>query len=159
MAPMYYDVYFGATTNSTINTQSSSPHIRLLSGTAVDALVKGLYVAGRSGTAGGGQVRMITAATAFSSMGTGYTPIKRNPNFAAAITSAATATTCSGNTTSVRASIGFAQTGGMGGWVAIEPDASIRLLSGGGANGNLEVSSLANAASIPVDITLEFSEG
>lgn len=159
MAPMYYDIVFSATTNSAANTQSTQAHIRMLSGTAVDALVKGLYAGGRSGTAGGGQIRAITAGTAMSSQGTGVTPNKRNPNFATAVTSAATATTCQGATTTVRVSVGFAQTGGMGGWVAIEPDASIRLLSGGGANGNMEVSSLSNAASVPVDLTVEFSEG
>jgi len=159
LAPQYYDVFFSATTNSAAGSQSTSPHIRLLSGSNVSTAVKGLYAAGKSGTAGGGQIRMITAATAFSSMGTGYTPTKRNPGYTAALTSAATATTCTGNTTTVRASVGWAQTGGMGGWVAIEPDAAVILTQGGGANGNMEISSLSNAASINVDLTVEFSEG
>jgi hypothetical protein len=156
--PAYYDVTFAATTNSAVNTQSTQTHIRLLTGTGLNAFIKGGYAAARSGTAGGGQLRCITAATAMSSQGTGATPTKRNPNTAAATSSAATATTCQGATTIVRWSVGFAQTGGMGGWVAIEPDASVQLNAAGGANGNAEFSTLANGASIPVDLTVEFSE-
>lgn len=156
--PAYFDISTSFTANSAAGTQSTQAHIRLLTGSNVPALVKGCYVGARSGTAGGGQVRIITAGTAMSSQGTGFTPTKRNPNSQAATTSAATATTCQGATTTVRTSIGVAQTGGMGGWVAIEPDAAILLISGGGANGNAEIASVFNAASIVFDLTAEFSE-
>jgi len=154
---MYYEISVAATSSASAGSQSTSSHMKLLTGTGFAAWVKGVYAGARSGTAGGGQIKVITAATAQSSSGTTTAPSDRNPNFPTATTSGMTATTCSQLAT-LRVSIGAAQTGGMGGWVAIEPDASIALLGGGGANGNLEISSNFNAASIPVDITCEFSE-
>jgi hypothetical protein len=102
-------------------------------------------------------MRVITAGTAQSSSGSSFTPSKRNPNSAAATTSAMTGTTCSQANTE-RTAIGFAQTGGMGGWVAIEPDAAIYLQGGGGANGNAEFTTIANASSVTFDFTIEFAE-
>jgi hypothetical protein len=156
--PAYFDVAASLTSSTSAGTATSGA-IRLLTGTAVAAAIKGVYVGTRSGTAGGGQMRLITAGTALSSMGTGITPNKRNPNtpYAAATTSAASGQTHA-NTTNLRASIGTAQTGGMGGWVAIEPDAAILLLAAGGANGNFEAVPFYNAASMAYDITVEFSE-
>jgi hypothetical protein len=56
--------------------------------------------------------------------------------------------------------VGFAQTGGQGGWVALEPDHAITLLGGtAGTNTNLEIGSLAVGTSQLVDITNEFNEG
>jgi hypothetical protein len=155
--PAYYDLAASVTTASTAATLSTASHAKFLTGTGVVAQLKGVYVAGRSGTAGGGQFRVITAGTAQSSSGSSFVLTKRNANYPTATTSAMTATTCS-QTATLRASIGFAQTGGMGGWVAIEPDAAITLSAGGGANGNAEITSIANAASIAVDLTVELSE-
>ena len=157
--PAYFDVSASLTSGTSAGSATSGG-IRLLTGTAVQALVKGIYVGTRSGTAGGGQHRVITAATALSSAGsTGITPSKRNPNtpYAAATTSAASGHTHA-NSATLRLSVGTAQTGGMGGWVAIEPDAAITLLAGGGANGNLETVAFYNAASMAYDITVEFNE-
>ena len=156
--PAYYDIITSVTTNSAAGTISSAPHLRMLTGTAVSAALKGIYAGARSSTAGGGLIKVFTAGTAMSSMGTGYTPTKRNPGQAAAVTSAATATTCTGATSTLRMSVGFAQTGGMGGWVAIEPDAAILLQPGGSAGGNVEFGSIANSASVLADLSVEFSE-
>lgn len=156
--PMYYDVSSSPTTNASAGSQSTSSHAKLL--TAANqtvCMVKGVYVGARSGTAGGGQLKVITAATAQSSSGSSFVANKRQSNFATASTSAMTASTCS-QTATLRTSIGFAQTGGMGGWVAIEPDAAIQLLPNGGATGNAEFTSTANASSIALDLTIEFSE-
>lgn len=156
--PAYFDVAASLTSGSSAGSATSGG-IRLLTGTAVAAVVKGIYAGSRSTTAGGGQHRVITAATALSSMGTGITPSKRNPNtpYAAATTSAASGATHA-NSATLRLSVGSAQTGGMGGWVAIEPDAAIRLLAGGGANGNLETVAFYSSASVAYDITVEFDE-
>ncbi len=155
--PAYYEISTNSTTSGTAGSQATASALKLLTGTGVACDVKGIYAAARGGTAGGGIFRMITAGTAQSSSGSTATPAKRNPNNATATTSAMTATTCS-QTATERTAIGFAQTGGMGGWVAIEPDAAIRLLGGGGANGNAEFSPIANAASVTYDFTVEFSE-
>lgn len=155
--PMYYDLTVSATTSSSAGSQATSSPAKLLTGTAVTAQVKGIYAAARMSTAGGGIVRAITAGTAQSSSGSTFTLSKRNSNFPAATTSAMTATTCS-QTATLRVGVGFAQTGGMGGWVAIEPDAAIQLVSGGSANGNIEFGHIANTASVTYDLAVELSE-
>lgn len=159
MSPFYYDVSLPITTNAGAGTQSSGPHItlRTVSNQTV-AMVKGCYVGARSGTAGGGEIRAMTLGTATSSSGTTTSPAKRHPNSPAALTSCLSSQTGPGATPATRFSIGFAQTGGMGGWVAIEPDAAIMLLPNGGANGNLDINSISNAASVAADLTVEFSE-
>lgn len=154
---MYYELTSNSTTSSSAGSQSTSCAAKLLSGTGVNAGVRGAYAAARGGTAGGGIMRLITAGTAQSSSGSTATLQKRNPAFATAVTSAMTATTCS-QTATQRVSVGFAQTGGMGGWVAIEPDAQITLSAGGGASGNMEITTIANAASVTFDYTAEVAE-
>jgi hypothetical protein len=155
--PMYYELSSNSTTSSSAGSQSTSCAAKLLTGTGVSAAVKGVYAAARGGTAGGGILRVFTAGTAQSSSGSTATLQKRNSNYATAVTSAMTATTCS-QTSNERTAVGFAQTGGMGGWVAIEPDAAILLQAGGGANGNAEFTTIANAASVTFDYTVELSE-
>ena len=157
MAPMYYDLSSSSTTSASAGSQSTSCAAKILTGTAVSAALKGVYAAARGGTAGGGILRVITAGTAQSSSGSSFVLNKRNSNYATAVTSAMTATTCS-QTATERTAVGFAQTGGMGGWVAIEPDAAILLQGGGGANGNAEFTTIANAASVTFDYTVELSE-
>lgn len=156
--PFYYDVSIPITTNSGAGTLSTQAHITLRTvANQQVAMVKGCYANARSGTAGGGQIRGLTLGTP-SSSGTTTVPNKRHPNAPAALTSCLTSGGSPGSAPNTRFSLGFAQTGGMGGWVAIEPDASVMLLPNVGANGNLDVMSIANAASIAVDLTLEFSE-
>jgi hypothetical protein len=155
--PMYYDLSSQGTTSATAGSQTTSAHAKLLTGTGVSASIRGVYAAARGGTAGGGIFRVITAGTAMDSGGSTATLQKRNSNYATAATSAMTAVTCA-QTANERTAVGFAQTGGMGGWVAIEPDAAILLQGGGGANGNAEFPTIANAASVTFDFTIELAE-
>lgn len=121
------------------------------------AKLVGLYGAARFGTAGGAQLRVKTFATA-STVGSAKTPAERHPNGPAASLTAFTGPTA-GATPVVRLTVGLAQTGGTGGWVALEPSAAITLLANGGANGNADVFSIAASASVPLDFTVEHSEG
>lgn len=156
--PAYYDVSRATTTSS--GAASESEHVRALTTTAQATVrIMGVYGACRSGTAGGAQLRVKTYATVGSG-GTSQTPAKRNANSAAASsvwTNDASAITA-GTTATTRLTIGLAQTGGMGGWVALEIDHALALLTGGGANGNMSLFSIANAASIAIDTTTEFQE-
>jgi hypothetical protein len=156
--PAYYEIGQPITTNAAAATLSSGPHLTLKTGTNVRAHIMGLYAGSRGATAGGGFLRAHTLATATSSSGTAVTPAKRNPNSAAATTSAMSSQTGPGTTRTHRILAAFAQTGGQGGWVAPEPDAAVQLLAGGGANGNLDVDSIANGASQLVDMLIEFAE-
>ena len=159
--PFYYDLFRAFTTNGSADTLST--HFRLLTiANQLPVRLVGLYANAREGTAGGGDISIVTAGTA-GSAGTAQTPALRNPrspaaevtafndNDAAAITAGATPTE--------RVSVGFAQTGGMGGWVALENDHAVLLKPNGGADGNAEVSSRADAVSQKIRVTLELSEG
>jgi len=156
--PFYYDVKKVVTTNGTANTLST--HFRFLTvANQMVARFMGLYGAARFGTAGGAVLKLIRAGTAGTG-GTSQTPAKRNPNARAADTTALDdATTITAGATPVtHLSVGVAQTGGMGGWVALEQDHAPAMLPNGGANGNMEIGSLANSASVTVEVTAEFQE-
>lgn len=119
--------------------------------------IAGIYGTARSGTAGGGSLRLKTYSVA-STVGQQQTPQPRNPNNPAASTTAFQAPTA-GTFKALRVSIGLAQTGGMGGWVNLEAPAAIQLLANGGANGNADMVSIFNAASVVFDATMEIAEG
>ena len=60
-----------------------------------------------------------------------------------------------------RLTVGFAQTGGMGGWVPVTPQDAIQLMVGGGFNQPVDIEfwSQASNASVTYDLTVEFGEG
>jgi len=155
--PCYYDVVRETTTNGSANTRS--PHLLFLTGANIRAKIVGLYGSCQSGTAGGATLFGETASTAGSG-GTTYTAGPRNALYPAATTVVTTdaTTITTGTTLKSRCFAGLAQTGGMGGWVALEPDHAILLRPSGGANGNFEVASKANGTSITVRAQVEFSE-
>jgi hypothetical protein len=64
-----------------------------------------------------------------------------------------------GGTLVQRLSIGFAQTGGMGGWVATEPTAKVQMMPNATNPVDVEITSIANGATLPIEITLEMGEG
>jgi len=158
----YYDLTRAITTNGT--TQTLSTHFRLLTAAAAAGISPGwltqLFISARHGTAGGATARLVTAATAGTG-GTAQTPQPRHPDNPASDMTAFNdgSAITPGGTPTVRASAGFAQTGGQGAWVANERDACITLKQGAGAAGNAEVASIAIGVSVLADITLEFAEG
>jgi hypothetical protein len=156
--PFYYDVKKVITTNGTANTLST--HFRFATvANQMMARFMGLYGAARFGTAGGAVLKLIRGGAAGSG-GTSQTPAKRNPNARAADTTAFddTSAITAGTSPVTHLSVGVAQTGGMGGWVALETDHAPAMLPNGGANGNMEIGSLANAASVTIEATAEFQE-
>ncbi len=122
--------------------------------------VVGVYPTSRFGTAGGGILRLRRFSTASTGGTMNNTPNAKHPstpaisctffNDGSAITPGATA--------KQMGSVGFAQTGGQGGWVAVEPDDAIKLLANGGANGNLDYVSICNAASVTFDFAVDIQE-
>jgi len=159
--PYYYDVNRALTSNGSANTESSHLYLKTIANQET-ASVKGLYAASRFATAGGAQLRGKTNTGTTVSGGTSQTPAPRNIRG-----SAAAQTTCfndataitAGTTLTTRITVGFAQTGGMGGWVALEPSASIQLPPNATSPVDFEVTSLASVASLTFDATVEFSEG
>lgn len=146
------------TANGTPNTKST--HLRALTvANQMVARVMGLFVNARFGTAGGGMLALIRGGAAGSG-GTANTPNPSNPLMRAADTTwfdDGTAITA-GTTPKQLLTVGFAQTGGQGGWVALEQDDSKSMQPNGGANGNLEVASFTPTASVTFDSTVDFQE-
>jgi hypothetical protein len=159
--PFYYDVSRSETSNASAG--STSTHFYALTVAEQETCaIKAVYIASRFGTAGGAQLRLMGNTGTVASGGTAFTPSKRNMrgNPAAQTTWFDDNTAITpGGTLVQRLSIGFAQTGGMGGWVPVEPSDSIQMMANGANPIDLEFVSVANAAAVTFDMTVEFSEG
>ncbi len=157
--PFYYSLFKEVTTNGSADTLST--HFRLLTiANQLPVRLVGLYGNAREGTAGGADLSIVIPGAAGTG-GTAQVPAKRNSRSPAAeVTPFDDTTAITPGTTPVQVvSVGVAQTGGMGGWVALEADHAPLLKPNGGANGSAEVSSRADAVSQKVRATLELSEG
>jgi hypothetical protein len=158
---MYFTWVRSATTNGGGNTCSN--HFRLLTVanqqncvvTQIGAQVR------NSTTAGSGYLSVAVYAQGTTAGGTTYTLNKMNPSFAAAATGAATDATAftSYPTVTRLEAIGFAQTGGRGGWVALERDNGYTLNPNGGAAGNLSLESFTATASQLLEVGGQLLEG
>lgn len=159
--PFYYDVVRAITTNVSAGTESSHLWAKTAANQETVGL-SGVYIASRFGTAGGAQLRVKDNSGTTASGGTGQTPRPRNIRGAPAAQSvwANDATTITaGATLTTRVTIGFAQTGGMGGWVATEPTAKIQMMANATNPVDVEFTSLATSSSVTAEITAEFGEG
>ena len=160
---MYYDISQRAiTTNGSGNTETV--RCQFISGSQKpSASFTGVFANAVGSVAGGGVFTGSTFATAGSvGSGTPVTPNKKNPNNAASgVTynnNSGGALTGGTSTRSTRITVGFAQTGGQGGWIAVTPDTAVTLLANGGTNGYLEFADLANAASQTFNYSIEWYE-
>ena len=150
--PFYFDVTRETTTNGV--TQTLSTHLRALTAAAVAAVITAIYGNGRGSSAGGGVLYGIRAGAAGTG-GTASVENKAHPDNPVAATTwfdDATAIT-PGTTPQVQRTVGFAQTGGHNGWVALERDDGVGLKAAGGANGNFEVGSKAIGTTVPINTT------
>lgn len=158
--PFYYSLFKEVTTNGTADTLKA--HFRLLTiANQLPVRLVGLYGNAREGTAGGADLSIIIPG-ALGTGGTAQTPEKRNDRVPAAQVTAFddTSAITPGTSPVAVVSVGVAQTGGMGGWVALEADHAPLLIPGGAAGtGSAEVESRADAVSQKIRATLEFSEG
>lgn len=161
--PYYYTCTRSATTNGTGNTCST--HFRFL--TAANAqnatFVQILASIRNSITAGSGFLSVAKKSAAATLGGGGaYTPLKANNNSPAAALTAAddsSAFTTEFAATTRLFAIGYAQTGGQGGWVALERDNGLTLLANAGANGNALLDSFTATASQALEVSAQFIEG
>jgi hypothetical protein len=159
--PFYYDLNRITTSNASGGTES--PHLWGQTVANQETVgISGIYVAGRFGTAGGAQINFKHGTGTTASGGTTQVASPRNLRGSPAAQSVwkndASAITV--NTTLVqRLSIGFAQTGGMGGWVATEPTAKFQMMPNLVNPIDVELSSVATSASVNFNLTVEFGEG
>jgi hypothetical protein len=159
MMPFYYDINRPSTTNASSATENQELWVK--TGAVYDAAIKAIYASARFNTAGGGTFRAKFNTGTTASGGSAQTPSPRNLRGPAATTVWANAGTSitPGATLTTRAIAGFAQTGGQGGWVAVE--AADALYMGGNALTpvDAEFTSIANGSSVPFEVQIEFSEG
>lgn len=151
--PFYFAVSLQGITAGT----SQTDQLQLLTGSQKRACrVTGVYGAADNTTVGGIAVRGGRFGTA-STSGSAVTPQKRDPDGPAAGTGANSLPTA-GSTFTQQLAASVSQTGGGQPWFAIEPDAAVTLDPDGGANGNMDFYTLASAASMALDLTVEFNE-
>jgi hypothetical protein len=159
--PFFYDVNRPTTTNGTANTETT--HLWALTVANQETLgIYGIYATARSNTAGGASFRAKHNTGTVASGGTATTPSPKNlrGNPAAQSTWKNDATTITPGTTLVtRISAGFAQTGGMGGYVPPLQQAAIQAMANGANPIDLEFTSIAATASIAFDATVDIGEG
>ena len=157
--PFYYDTVYVTATNGTTATEQTE--IWGKTGAVYDAAIKAIYAAARFNTAGGATVRAKSNTGTTASGGSAQAASARNSRGpAATVTWLNKGTAITNGTTLVqRAAVGFAQTGGQGGWVAVE--AADALYMGGNALTpvDAEFTSIANGSSVPFEAQIEFSEG
>lgn len=159
--PFYFNTTRSTTTNGTGNTCSS--HVRFLTIANQQNCCIGQIMAAvrNSTTAGSGFLSVARLAATGSAGGTSYTPEEANPKGPAAETTVFTdATAFTSSPTTVRQfGVGFAQTGGQGGWVALERDNCVVLNPNGGAAGNLTLDSFTATISQALEVSTQFLEG
>jgi hypothetical protein len=144
------------TTNGTANT--TTDHVRLLTGSTRGAGIQACYVVGRGAgltAISGISLRFMRFATA-STSGTAASVRPRDPGAQAAVTTGFTLPTI-GATPTLQVAFGCGAAG-PGGWVAPNPDSVIYLVAGGGANGNVDLLSGSGTVSLPFDATIEHVE-
>jgi hypothetical protein len=166
--PFYYAFTRPHTTSGTPLAVTNVFRVTTVASQAPARLV-GLYGGAKGTTAGGGMLRVERSTGAASGGSAIAAPngeagvgMRRNPDAPTSMTTIFTEATSitSGTTPVTQLSVAFAQTGGQGGWVALDPDHAVTLKSGGAAaSGHMVIQSLAAAASIPVEITGEYQEG
>jgi len=159
--PFYYDINRATTSNGSANTETTH-----LWGTTVanqeTVSIVGIYAASRFATAGGAQINAKHNTGTVASGGTTQTPapknLRGNPAAQSAWKNDATAIT-PGATLVQRLTIGFAQTGGMGGYVPITPQDAIQMMPNATNPVDVEFTSNCATASVPFNLTVEIGEG
>lgn len=160
--PFYYDLNFAVTTSATAGSEATYMFGKTVSVNQETVSLVGLYLASRFGTAGGAQARIKTNTGAVATGGTPQTPSPRNLRgnpAASSVWQNGTNAITAGGTLTTRITVGFAQTGGMGGWVPITPQDAIQMMPSTINPVDVELTSLATAGSVTADSTLEIGEG
>ena len=159
--PFFYDYNRQATSNASAGTEST----HLWGATVANqetAAIYGVYAASRFLTAGGGQINLKDNTGTTASGGTTQTGIPKNrrgnpaaqsvwKNDASAITN--------GGTLLIRFTTGFAQTGGMGGYVPIVPNQAVQMMPNATNPVDVELTSDMASNSVTFAVTLEVGEG
>jgi hypothetical protein len=165
--PYYYSISktpgtpgTACTTNGGANTLSTHFRFATVANQMV-ARIMGLFAASRFGTAGGAALYLVRPGT-IGSGGTANTPASKKGtlNRAADTTAFDDATAITPGATPIQQqAVGFAQTGGQGGWVALEPMTVTRWRRTRARTASSRSPRKANTASVTFDPTINLQEG
>ena len=157
----YYDVYRASTTNASGGTENTHAWAKTIANQE-SVYIKALYINARFGTAGGGQMRIKTNTGTVASLGTANTPGVKNIRSAVAAQSTwfdDTSAITVGTILKIRLGIGMAQTGGQGGWNALEASDAFALNPNSVSPVDIEFTNVSSGSSVPFDFSAEFTEG
>ena len=159
--PFFYDINRQTTSNGTAGTETTHLWGQTVANQETTGLY-GVYAAARFLTAGGGQINIKDNTGTVASGGTATTPTPRNRRGNPAAQSTwkndATAITA-GLTLLIRDTIGFAQTGGMGGIVPIVPTECIQMMPNATNPVDVELTSDMASNSVTFGMTVHIGEG
>lgn len=164
--PFFYDLNHRST-SSTASLTETAPHAFAKAGSNVDPVtIVGMFASAQFNTGGGGTFRLKdnTSTTVVALNGTGQAPRPKHPRSPTALSTWVNDASLitAGGTLNIRCGVGFAQTGGMGGYVPIVPQAAVTLLTGSTAAAgvqDLEWTSIAFSTGVTFDWTIDFGEG
>jgi hypothetical protein len=124
--------------------------------------ITGFYLSVQTSSLGGCQARIKDNSGTIASGGTAQTPAPRNRRASPAAQSVwandASAITA-GTTLTTRVTVGHAQQGGVGGWVATEAGAKIAMMANGTNPVDMEFTSQNTNTGVHTDVVVEFTEG
>lgn len=160
--PFYYDVARSASvTNGTPLTLTTHLFAQTVANQA-PVKIKAIYPNAMGSAAGGGQLRAYWNTGAVATGGAGQTPsVRGDPRTPVALSVWKNDGTpiVAGGTLVNKLIIGFAQTGGQVGWMALVDDDTIEMAANATNPVDFELASIAVAASVSIGFTVEFSEG
>jgi hypothetical protein len=168
--PFYFTSAWGLPNAGLSVGTSGVPQGRFTTGTGATAppnAFTGLFAAATTATAGGAVAQLCqfatpsTTGTLAVAGATGFpTPRIGRATALATVTSARVTPTAGSGNVSMFISVGYPATGGMGGWIATDPDNWIVIAPGGTttAIANLELWTIATNATTTSYITVEFCE-
>jgi hypothetical protein len=162
--PFFYDLNRATSTNASAGTVSTHFWGKTVANQETVGIY-GLYAASRWTIAGGAQLRLAHNTGVTASGGTSQTAqpknLRGNPAGQSSWFSDAAAITA-GTTLLQRLTIGFAQTGGMGGYVPIVPTAAVQMMPNATNPVDVEIQSVVatgGATSVTFDLTIDVGEG
>lgn len=168
--PYFYDLR-ATSTGSTASLTETGVFLFGRAGANVETFaIYGMFAAAQFGTIGGGAMRLKdnTSSTGGNSGGGGaVTPAPKNRRGTPAATStwtgnSTTAITVGTNVYNQRVSVGFAQTGGMGGYVPLVQQSAVQVPPGSTVNFNptdIDFTAITFSTGVTFDWTVEFGEG
>lgn len=167
--PYFYDLR-QVSTGSTASLTESTTFLYAKAGPSCETVsIIGMFAAGLLGTAGGGSFRLkdnTSSTGGVVTLGGSVTPIAKNRRGTVAAGSTwagnSTTTITPGAILNNRLAVGFAQTGGMGGYVPIVPQSAVQMPPNstvGFLPTDLEWTCITFSTSLTFDWTVEFGEG